>query len=262
MDLNLKDVHVLVTGASGGIEQGARVTAHYNSKAAPLKPVLDKWGKERVLLAQADLVQEDAVARLFSEATSTFGTVQVLILNHAIYVAEPAPLQHMSLDRWKNTFDANVTSSFLVAREYLRYLERATDAEKAKASIVIVGSSAGKYGEAFHAEYAATKSALMYGFTLSLKNEIVKIAPWGRVNCVSPGWVKTPMAEESLKDMNILYQALATYPLKKVAVPYDVATQIVILSSTKVSGHISGECLMVTGGMEGRLLNTREDLGL
>ncbi|KAF8902656.1 NAD(P)-binding protein [Mucidula mucida] len=246
MDLNLKDVHVLVTGASGGIgletaslflEQGARVTAHYNSKAAPLKPVLDKWGKERVLLAQADLVQEDAVAKLFSEATLTFGTVQ-------------------------NTFDANVTSSFLVAREYLRYLERATDSEKAKASIVIVGSSAGKYGEAFHAEYAATKSALMYGFTLSLKNEIVKIAPWGRVNCVAPGWVKTPMAEESLKDTNILYQALATYPLKKVAVPYDVATQIVILSSTKVSGHISGECLMVTGGMEGRLLNTREDLGL
>ncbi len=50
----------------------------------------------------------------------------------------------------------------------------------------------------------------MYGFTLSLKNEIVKIAPWGRVNCVAPGWVKTPMAEESLKDTNILYQALAT----------------------------------------------------
>ncbi len=123
-----------------------------------MKPVLDKWGKERVLLAQADLVQEDAVAKLFSEATLTFGTVQVLILNHAIYIAERAPLQHMSLDRWKNTFDANVTSSFLVAREYLRYLERATDSEKAKASIVIVGSSAGKYGEAFHAEYAATKS--------------------------------------------------------------------------------------------------------
>lgn len=108
--------------------------------------------------------------------------------------------------------------------------------------------------------------ALMYGFTLSLKNEIVKIAPWGRVNSVAPGWVKTPMAEESLKDKNILYQALATYvaspvistllrlcsyPLRKVAVPYDVATQIVILSSTKVSGHISGECILVAGGMEG-----------
>ena len=51
----------------------------------------------------------------------------------------------------------------------------------------------------------------MYGFALSLKNEIVKIAPWGRVNCVSPGWVKTPMAEESLKDPDILYAALATF---------------------------------------------------
>ena len=139
-------------------EQGARVTAHYNTKSAPLDPLSLKWPKDRLQTLQADLAKEDDVARLFKDATSTFGVIQIAILNHAIYVAEHAPLQNMSLERWTKTFDANVTSTFLAAREYLRYLEKATDEEKAKANIVIIGSSAGRFGEALHAEYAATKS--------------------------------------------------------------------------------------------------------
>jgi len=100
----------------------------------------------------------------------------------------------------------------------------------------------------------------MYGLTLSLKNEIVKIAPKGRVNCIAPGWVKTPMAEDALKDPLVVYRALATTPLKKVGLTSDVASQIAILSSRAVSGHISGEVIMVTGGMEGRLLNMRDEI--
>ncbi|KIY68887.1 NAD-P-binding protein [Cylindrobasidium torrendii FP15055 ss-10] len=271
MDLDLKNLHVLITGASGGIglettsvflQQGARVTAHYNSKRYPLEPLLSQWPAEQLQALQADLTKEDAVARLFSDAVATFGVVQVVVINHAIYFPDDTPLQNMSLERWTGTFDANVTSSFLVAREYLRYLEKASEEEKAKANVIVIGSSAGRWGEQWHAEYAASKSALMYGFVLTLKNEIVKIAKWGRVNCVSPGWVKTPMAEESLKDPSILYKAMATYPLRKVATPFDVANQVVIMASTKVSGHITGENITVAGGMEGRLLNTREDLGL
>ena len=121
---------------------------------------------------------------------------------------------------------------------------------------------------------------MMYGLTLSLKNEIVKIAPKGRVNCIGPGWVRTPMAVEALANSRVIYSALATCvisffclsrngkqthrstPLKKVAEPTDIAQQIVILSSTKVSGHVSGQVLMIEGGMEGRLLNMPADLGL
>lgn len=50
----------------------------------------------------------------------------------------------------------------------------------------------------------------MYGLLLSLKNEIVKIAPRGRANCVAPGWVRTPMAEEALSNPDTVYRALAT----------------------------------------------------
>jgi len=165
------------------------------------------------------------------------------------------PVAQMSLRQWQTTLDTNLNAAFLVAREYLRQLERAPDALRDKASILFVGSTSGKYGEAGHADYSSSKSALMYGLTLTLKNEIVKIAPKGRVNSVAPGWVKTPMAEESLKDPLTVYRALASTPLKKVAMPWDVATQIVVLSSPKLSGHVTGQCLMVEGGMEGRLLN-------
>jgi len=58
--------------------------------------------------------------------------------------------------------------------------------------------------------FTRVREAMMYGLTLSLKNEIVNIAPQGRVNCVAPGWVKTPMAEEAMKDKAVVYRSLAT----------------------------------------------------
>ncbi|KAI9061854.1 NAD-P-binding protein [Trametes sanguinea] len=273
MDFDLQNVHVLITGASGGIglatvrkflQVGARVTAHYNTKAAPLEPLLSEFGAARIRALQADLTREADVERLFASAAEGpegFGPVQVVVINHAYYETRDVPIARMTLEQWESTFSTNLTSSFLVARQFLRGLEKAADDAKEKAAIVLIGSTAGKYGEAGHADYSATKSAMMYGLCLSLKNEIVKIAPKGRVNAIAPGWVKTPMAEESLKDPNVVYRALATTPLKKVATPEDVAGQVVVMSSPSLSGHITGQVLMIEGGMEGRLLNERSDLG-
>ncbi|KAI0826495.1 NAD-P-binding protein [Trametes gibbosa] len=274
MNFGLQDVHVLVTGASGGIglaivrsylQVGARVTAHYNTKSLPLEPLLTEHGPSRLRPLQADLSREDDAQRLFANAADAqagFGPVQVVVINHAYYETREVPVAQMSLAQWESTISTNLTSSFLVAREFLRGLEDADESKKAKASIILIGSTAGKYGESGHADYSATKSAMMYGLCLSLKNEIVKIAPQGRVNAIAPGWVKTPMAEESLKDLDIVYRALATTPLKKVATPEDVAGQVVVISSPTLSGHITGQVLMIAGGMEGRLLNERKDLSL
>jgi len=289
----LKDVHVLVTGANGGIgiettrlflEHGARVTAHFRSNTAALIRLVTEIGisHDRLRTAEADLSHEEQVRTLFSSCSAThtgdadWGEVEIAVINHGVYLSTDVPLKDMPVEQWERTISDNLTSSFLVAREYLRGLERGVRHVGAapkktesgamefgeRAAIVFVGSTAGKWGEAMHADYAASKSAIMYGLTLSLKNEIVQIAPRARVNCVAPGWVRTPMAHEALQDPQTVYRSLATTPLRKVAEARDVANQIALLASAKVSGHVTGQVLMVEGGMEGRVLYMAADFGL
>ncbi|KAH0839403.1 NAD dependent epimerase/dehydratase [Lanmaoa asiatica] len=238
---------------------GAKVTAHYNSQRDPLLPLLQTYPTLHII--QANLAEEAAVVDLFATISrSDAGPIQVLVVNHAIADMQEVPVAEMSLARWNRVLTTNLTSAFLVCREYLKHLKQASSEAKDKAAIVLIGSTAGKYGEAGRADYAVTKSGMMYGLTMTLKNEIVKIAPRGRVNAVAPGWVYTPMAEVPLANPDVRYSALATMPLKKIAMPIDIATQIVVQSSSMVSGHVTGQVLMVEGGMEGRLLNKPEDI--
>jgi NAD(P)-dependent dehydrogenase (short-subunit alcohol dehydrogenase family) len=208
---------------------GAKVTAHYNSNTSTLQPLLEQYSSTHLHLAQANLASEESVSSLFKSLT--FGAVQVVVINHGIWPNVEIPLQEMSLDHWNNTMNVNLTSSFLVSREYLKGLKDGglSEEEKRKAAIVFIGSTSGRFGEKNHADYACSKSgevfvfclwthtddvplfvAMMYGLTLSLKNEIVKLAPYGRVNCVAPGWVNTPMSWESMKHPEVINMALAT----------------------------------------------------
>lgn len=164
----------------------------------------------------------------------------------------------MTLDQWRNTHAVNLDGSFLLVRSFLSALKSSAPSSGSDVlepvSICFIGSTAGKFGEADHADYASTKSALMYGLVPTLKNEIVRIAPKGRVNSVNPGWVYTPMAEETIKDDKVRARALASTPLQKVAMPADIARQVLVLSSPTLSGHVTGVNLQVDGGMEGRCL--------
>jgi NAD(P)-dependent dehydrogenase (short-subunit alcohol dehydrogenase family) len=128
-------------------EQGAKVTAHYNTNVTTLQPLIFQYGSARIQALQANLVEEQAVIDLFHEATSSsFGEIHVLILNHAIGDIADEPVWKMPLERWKRTIDTNLTSSFIVAKEYLKQLEAASDTIKDRASVVLIGSTAGKYG--------------------------------------------------------------------------------------------------------------------
>lgn len=192
-----------------------------------------------------------------------------------IWPANDAHIADMELSQWQNTLSVDLTGPFLVCRAYLRALRQSSPAVKDTASIIFIGSTAGKFGEANHGDYASAKAAMMYGLTPTLKNEIVTIAPKGRVNSVNPGWVATPLAAETLKDTKFVERALATTPLQKVGRPEDIARQIAVVASPTLSGHVNGVNLQVgklcvpchiahvranerylpeDGGMEGRLL--------
>ena len=140
--------------------QGARVVAHYNSSNSNIKELYEKAGKSALVDVQADLRSETDVKALFDKIEGD--VVQVLVVNHGIWPNDDVPISQMTLEQWNNTLSVNLTSSFLVIREYLRRLDSpaVSDAQREKAAIILVGSTAGKYGEAGHADYASSKSGM------------------------------------------------------------------------------------------------------
>jgi 3-oxoacyl-[acyl-carrier protein] reductase len=206
----------------------------------------DELGGMRV--AQADLTVESDVDRLFDEARAALGQVDVCAAVAGVYPAEDLPLWELSLERWNETIAGNLTATFLTARAFLREVER-----NGHGSLVLIGSTAGIFGEQGHADYATAKSGILGGLLLSLKNEVARIAPRARVNAVAPGWTISPMTRGLLAEDRVR-RITMTMPLRKVATAEDVASKVVLLASDIVSGHVTGQVVVVAGGMEGRVV--------
>jgi 3-oxoacyl-[acyl-carrier protein] reductase len=247
---------VLVTGASGAIgsacarafaAERARVLVHYNRGEDRARALADELGGAPI--AKADLTVEEDVDHLFVQAREVLGGVDVCVEVQGVWPREDVPVWELTLERWEETLRMNLTSTFLVARAFLREVART-----GHGSLVLVGSTAGIFGEAGHADYASAKSAVVGGLLLSLKNEIVRIAPLGRVNAVAPGWTESPMTR-GLTDPERVRAVSRTMALRKVARPEDVAAQVVVLASDRLSGHVTGQVVGVAGGMEGRTVH-------
>ncbi|KNE62403.1 hypothetical protein AMAG_07625 [Allomyces macrogynus ATCC 38327] len=274
--LGLENVHVLVTGASGGLGvalvrqlvevAGARVTAHHNRALAPdsaLAQLARELGSDRIRTVQADVTSEPDVRKAVQGANGgDWGVATVLMLSHGVWPEEDVGVVDMEFARWKRTLAINLDGTFLFIKHWARGVRSAVRSGTLSpnfphVSVVFVGSTAARFGEAWHADYSASKAAVQGGgLVLSLKNELVKsVHKRARINAVSPGWIRTPMAARAMEDSKLLGQALATTPLMRVAEPEDVAAAMVYLASGTAAVHVTGSVLDLAGGMEGRMLN-------
>ena len=255
MELGLEGTAALVTGGAGGIGaataralagEGVRVAVHYHSSKTQAERLAHEIGG---VALQADLRDEAQATELIPAAVEALGRLDACVANAGVWPSEDVPVGRLPLERWRATIDANLTATFLTARAFCRHIEAT-----GSGSLVLIASTAGLFGEAGHADYAAAKAAIGQGLALSLKNEVVRTAPRARVNVVAPGWTVSPMTAKDLTEETVA-QVTATMALRKVADTDDIARSVAFLCSERAAGHVTGQVLTVAGGMEGRLLH-------
>lgn len=236
IDLNGK--RAFVTGGSRGIGRataimlaraGAKVAVGYRSRKPAAEPGI-------LASVRGDLGTATGAKKAVAEALRALGgELDILVVNHGIWPADDVPLAQMTDEQWEATRRANLDGVIYVCRAAIPNMP-------AGATMVLVGSTAGQRGEAFHADYAATKGAVI-SFTKSLA---VELAPKITVNCVAPGWVDTEMSAKPYAGggREKIERAI---PLGRVATADDIAGPIVFLCSP-LARHITGEVLNVNGG--------------
>lgn len=247
LGIRLEGRRALVTGGSRGVgaatarllaRAGADVALSYRSRAAEAEEVVRSLREAGVAaFAEAvDVADAGAVDRLFERAARELGGVDIVVANAGVWPAEDVPIAGMSDAQWRRTVAVNLDGVFHTLRAAARTL---ADGGR----IVVVGSTAGQRGEADHADYAATKGALIS----LVKGVAVELAPRDiTVNCVAPGWIDTEMAAPPYAEGGRA-RIEASIPLGRVASADDVAGPIVFLCSD-LARHITGEVLNVNGG--------------
>jgi 3-oxoacyl-[acyl-carrier protein] reductase len=270
MDTKLQGMTVLITGASGGIggalaeafaAEGCNLLLHAHGRIDAVRELArERAFGERAHFFAADVRDEDALDRGVGEGVRRYGRVDVCVPNAGIWPPEPMALHEQAVERLREVIEVDLLGALVTARAFLHALaEHGPRADGRGASICFVGSTAGRFGEAGHVEYAASKAGLR-GVVRSLKNEIAVLDPHGRVNMVEPGWTVTPMAGRALSEPGVIERVVATMALRQLARPEDIARAVVTLASPALARHITGEILTVAGGMEGRRLWADDDI--
>ncbi len=250
--LSFKNQVILITGASRGVGAAAAIKfaeagaagvvinfkANRNAAESVARSV-EHFGAKALAL-QADVSIATEAKSLFKQTLETFGRLDVVVANAGIWPADDRAITELDETQWNETMRVNVNGVYHICRE-----AAAIFTAQRGGKIVIVSSTAGQRGEAFHSDYAASKGAVI-SLTKSLAAELGRVNV--NVNCVAPGWIDTEMAASALRtDAAALAAINAAIPLGRVATAEDVANPILFLAS-ELARHVTGEILNVNGG--------------
>ena len=250
--LSLANKVALVTGGSRGIgaatvrlfaQAGARVFFNYQRAQAQADTLVKELG-EQTAAVSCDLSGLESARTLVEETVRRFGRLDILVANHGIWPPNDAPIDRLSDTQWQKTIAVNLDSVFSLVRHSVAQMKKQHQLDPSPSHIVLVSSTAGQRGEAFHADYAATKGALI-SMVKGLSTELAPDHIY--INCVAPGWVDTEMSQPALNDPTTRDTILAKIPVGRAASAEEIAGPILFLC-TPLAGFITGEIFNVNGG--------------
>jgi len=249
MDITLENQVALITGGSRGIgaatvklfaTAGAKVVFSYLHAARQAQELVKTCGGgDRVLAVRANVAKMADAKRLVQTAIRRFGKLDILVANAGIWNFAPLPVQRMTEREWDEMLAVNLKGVYAVIHHAVPHMMRQRGGR-----IIVVSSTAGQRGEAFHTHYGASKG----GVISLVKGLSTELAPHQiLVNCVAPGWIETDMARPVLKNRRLRRQAISVIPLRRFGRPEEVAMPILFLASS-LATYMTGEVININGG--------------
>jgi 3-oxoacyl-[acyl-carrier protein] reductase len=251
--LSLQGRVALISGGSRGIgaatvrmftAAGAKVVFTYRNARAQAEALAKECGEAACHGVASDLNNPEAARSLVSDTVKHFGRLDILVANHGVWPVKDVAIERMSDDQWRSTLSINLDGVFGLVKHTVAQMKSQSRRGGAAGHIVLISSTSGQRGEAFHCDYSATKGALI-SMVKGLSTELASAGIY--VNSVAPGWVDTDMSAEALQDPRSGEEIRRTIPMGRVGKPEEIAGPILFLCSEYAS-FITGEIFNVNGG--------------
>ncbi len=255
--LSLSGKVALISGGSRGIgaatvrmfaAAGAKVAFSYRNARSQAESLAKECGASDCHPIASDLKNPEAARALVAETVRHFGRLNILVANHGVWPPDDVPIERMTDTQWRSTLSINLDGVFGLVKHAVAQMKEQMKAQPRKDSaaghIVLISSTSGQRGEAFHCDYSATKGALI-SMTKGLSTELASAGIY--VNCVAPGWVDTDMSATALEDPKSGEEIRNTIPLGRAGRPEEIAAPVLFLC-TEHASFITGEVFNVNGG--------------
>jgi 3-oxoacyl-[acyl-carrier protein] reductase len=251
--LSLSGKVALISGGSRGIGAAtvrlfaaadAKVVFSYQKAKAQAEALAKECGAETCRPVACTLDGPEAARGLVAETVRQFGRLDILIANHGVWPVEDVPIERMSAGQWRSTLSVNLDGVFGLVKYSVAQMKAQSRVGPAGGHIVLISSTSGQRGEAFHCDYSATKGALI-SMVKGLSTELASAGIY--VNSVAPGWVDTDMSAAALEDPKSGEEIRREIPMGRVGKPEEIAGPVLFLC-TQHASFITGEIFNVNGG--------------